>query len=74
MLAERMLVSHFAELEFSERAELAAVVAGITAAESVAAILEKILGQDLVMSALCDNSAMVRAFSWCNQPVSSPTP
>ena len=52
MLAERMLVSHFAELEFSERAELAAVVAGITAAESVAAILEKFLGQDLVVCAV----------------------
>ena len=47
----------------SAESELVSVVAGIVAAESVGAIIEELIADDVVISALCDNQAAVRAFS-----------
>ena len=47
----------------SAESELVAVTAGIVAAESVAAIIEELIGQDVLISAMCDNQATVRVFA-----------
>ena len=47
----------------SAEAELVAVIAGIVASESVGGVIEEIIGDDVVISALCDNQASVRAFA-----------
>ena len=47
----------------SAEAELVAVVSGIVAAESVGGILEELICEDIIVSALCDNAATVRAFA-----------
>ena len=45
----------------SAEAELVVVMAGIVAAESIGAIFEELLSRDIIISALCDNQASVRA-------------
>ena len=47
----------------SAEAELVAVIAGIVASESVGGVIEEIIGDDVIISALCDNQASVRAFA-----------
>ena len=47
----------------SAESELVAVIAGVVAAESVAAIIEELTCQDVLISALCDNQASVRSFA-----------
>ena len=47
----------------SAESELVAVIAGVVAAESVAAIVEELICQDVLISALCDNQASVRSFA-----------
>ena len=46
----------------SAESELVAVTTGLVAAESVGAIIEECISDDMIVSALCDNQAAVRSF------------
>ena len=47
----------------SAESELVAVTSGLVAAESVAAIVEELVSEDVIVSARCDNAAAVRAYA-----------
>ncbi|CAE7657146.1 RE2 [Symbiodinium sp. CCMP2592] len=47
----------------SAESELVAIISGVCAAESVGAILEELVAEDLVVSAMSDNQASLRSFA-----------
>ncbi|CAE7521159.1 RE2 [Symbiodinium sp. CCMP2592] len=47
----------------SAESELVAIISGVCAAESVGAILEELVAEDLVVSAMSDNQASIRSFA-----------